>query len=438
MATTVTQTQSWISRLGGSFKNVLFGIVLFIVAFPVLFNNEGRAIRRAKVLDEGRGAVVSLPSSDNVDPANEGKLVHVTGKTRTSDTLQDSDFGVAVQNKIRLVRKVSMFQWHESTSTSSKEKLGGAQETTTTYTYSKGWADYPVSSDEFMEKEHDNPPFPSLMTSEQQAAIVTFGAFSLPPEIVSRIRDEKPIAVAPDDVNDNFAKFAAGGVVYIPANPEKSAQVLSNSDKAITANATNTISASSGVTNAVEETGAATNNVVQVAKDILVNPMSTISPDIGDIKVEFFATDESDLSVISVQKGETFVPYASKKGQLQLVSMGIHSADEMFLAAEKSNKFLTWLLRVAGFMLMYIGLKTILGPIAMLGAVVPFVKKILDFGVGVVAFGIALICALSVCAIAWLFYRPLYSAVLGVAIVVVIFWMLRKKHSKKSAEQPAQ
>ena len=47
MATTATQTQSWISRLGGSFKNVIFGIILFVVAFPVLFNNEGRAVRRA-------------------------------------------------------------------------------------------------------------------------------------------------------------------------------------------------------------------------------------------------------------------------------------------------------------------------------------------------------------------------------------------------------
>ena len=118
--------------------------------------------------------------------------------------------------------------------------------------------------------------------------------------------------------------------------------------------------------------------------------------------------------------------------------MGVHSADEMFLAAEKSNTFLTWLLRGLGLLLMYIGLKTILGPIVMLGAVVPFVKKILDFGVGVVAFGVALIFTLAVCAIAWFFYRPIYSAILVAAIIAVIFWMTSRKRKSSSTEQPAQ
>lgn len=435
MATTVTQTQSWISRLGGSFKNVIFGIILFVVAFPVLFNNEGGAVRRAKVLDEGKGAVVSLPSADTVDPANEGKLVHVTGKAVTSDTLKDPDFGVTVQNKIRLARKVSMLQWRESVSSSKKEKLGGSQETTTTYTYSQEWADYPISSAMFKDSKYVNPQFPSIKSSEQQAANVTFGAFSLTPEIVSNIRDEKPLAVEPDDVSERFAKFAVDGIVYIPANPEKLAKAISSPEKTAAATATNAVAASSGVTNAVAEIASGTNNVAQAAVE---NPLMTISPDVGDVRVEFSATDEGDISIVSVQKGNTFAPYTSKKGQLQLVSMGVHSADEMFLAAEKSNTFLTWLLRGLGLLLMYIGLKTILGPIVMLGAVVPFVKKILDFGVGVVAFGVALIFTLAVCAIAWFFYRPIYSAILVAAIIAVIFWMISRKRKSSSTEQPAQ
>ena len=334
MATTATQTQSWISRLGGSFKNVIFGIILFVVAFPVLFNNEGRAVRRAKVLDEGKGAVVSLHSANTIDPANEGKLVHLTGKAITLDTLTDADFGVAVRNKIRLARKVSMFQWHESASTSTREKLGGAQETTTTYTYSKEWADYPISSDAFRDDKYGNPPFPSTRSSDQQAADVTLGSYSLTPEIVSNIRDDKPLAVAQDDVNDRFAKFVVGGIVYIPANPEKLAQTLSDSGKDNVATAANAVASNSGVTNAVAEIGAVTNIVAQATIENLANPLLTITPDVGDIKVEFSATDECDISIISVQKSNSFAPYVSNKGQIQLVSMGIRTADEMFAAAE--------------------------------------------------------------------------------------------------------
>lgn len=438
MATTATQTQSWISRLGGSFKNVIFGIILFVVAFPVLFNNEGRAVRRAKVLDEGKGAVVSLHSANTIDPANEGKLVHLTGKAITLDTLTDADFGVAVRNKIRLARKVGMFQWHESASTSTREKLGGAQETTTTYTYSKEWADYPISSDAFRDDKYGNPPFPSTRSSDQQAADVTLGSYSLTPEIVSNIRDDKPLAVAQDDVNDRFAKFVVGGIVYIPANPEKLAQTLSDSGKDNVATAANAVASNSGVTNAVAEIGAVTNIVAQATIENLANPLLTITPDVGDIKVEFSATDECDISIISVQKSNSFAPYVSNKGQIQLVSMGIRTADEMFAAAEKANTAITWVLRAVGFLLMLIGLKTMLGPIAMLGAIVPFVKKTLDFGAGVVAFGIALICTLAVCAIAWLLYRPIHSAVLGFAIVAVIIWMFRKKRIGTTPEQPAQ
>ena len=39
--------------------------------------NEGRAVRTAESLEEGAGAVVSVPA-DAVDPGNEGKLVHVS------------------------------------------------------------------------------------------------------------------------------------------------------------------------------------------------------------------------------------------------------------------------------------------------------------------------------------------------------------------------
>ena len=41
----VTSNQSWFSRLFGSIKSVLFGFIIFPIAFPVLFINEGRRRR---------------------------------------------------------------------------------------------------------------------------------------------------------------------------------------------------------------------------------------------------------------------------------------------------------------------------------------------------------------------------------------------------------
>ena len=56
------------SRLVESIKGVLVGILFFLGSFPLLFWNEGRAVRRAKDLEEGRGAVVAV-AAETVDPA---------------------------------------------------------------------------------------------------------------------------------------------------------------------------------------------------------------------------------------------------------------------------------------------------------------------------------------------------------------------------------
>ena len=37
---------SWGGRIKTSFKGLLFGLILFLGAFPLLFWNEGRAINR--------------------------------------------------------------------------------------------------------------------------------------------------------------------------------------------------------------------------------------------------------------------------------------------------------------------------------------------------------------------------------------------------------
>ena len=42
--------QSWFSRIGGALSGMFVGLFLFVVAFPILFMNEGRALHRAQDL----------------------------------------------------------------------------------------------------------------------------------------------------------------------------------------------------------------------------------------------------------------------------------------------------------------------------------------------------------------------------------------------------
>ena len=120
---TEVTSEGWGSRLMGSIKSVGAGFVMFLVAFPVLFWNEGRAVRTAKSLEEGAGAVVSV-AAERVEPGNQGKLIHVTGATATDEVLADEEFGVKAP-AIKLLRQVEMYQWTEEKTEKKRDKLGG-------------------------------------------------------------------------------------------------------------------------------------------------------------------------------------------------------------------------------------------------------------------------------------------------------------------------
>ena len=109
--TEVTRT-SWGSRLGSSIKGIGFGLLIFVLAFPLLFWNESRAVKVARTLDEGQG-IVQPTLSTTVDPNLEGKLVHMSGLASTQDVLSDAGFGVSA-SAIKLRSVVEMYQWKET------------------------------------------------------------------------------------------------------------------------------------------------------------------------------------------------------------------------------------------------------------------------------------------------------------------------------------
>ena len=81
---TVTTNKGWFSRIGSAFAGVLVGIVLIFACVWGLAWNEGNAVKVARGLTEGAGAVVEAPVSP-IDPANDQKLVHVTGEIAVTE-----------------------------------------------------------------------------------------------------------------------------------------------------------------------------------------------------------------------------------------------------------------------------------------------------------------------------------------------------------------
>ena len=191
---TEVTNQGCLSRFMESIKGVLVGIVIFLVAFPVLFWNEGRAVQTRKSLDEGAAAVVSLQAAE-VSPDNESALVHLQGKIASEEVLTDAVFGISSE-AIKLQRSVEMYQWKENKKTSKRKKVGGGEETITNYTYAKGWASKLISSSSFKKPTgHQNPGAMPFSQETYTVKSATVGDFSLSESLIGQMNNWDTLTV---------------------------------------------------------------------------------------------------------------------------------------------------------------------------------------------------------------------------------------------------
>ena len=414
----IVDNPSWIQRLGSSFRGVLIGLALFVAGFPILFWNEGRAVDTAKRLKEGAGAVVDVPA-DKIDAANEGKLVHVSGKADTQDVLSDDVFGVSA-TALRLKRTVEVYQTVEHSET-KRIKEGDKTREVTTYSYSNEWCSKPVDSSQYHDaaKRAANPPAAMPYGDvDKLAANVSLGAFKLSDAHVKRIGGKVPFQFpadfkVPQTVpNGQFQN----GTFYVP---------YTASATAVTPAAQQTSSGSPLLAAAQTASAAAANAVVSA----VVGRSVAVSPTPGDVRVMFSVVLPHDVTVVEQQTNGTLAPWAASDGEtLSFVRDGIVPAAKIFADAQSANSKITWLLRLAGLLVMYFGLKMVLGPIDTLVDVIPILNGIVAMGTSLAAGLVSGACALLTIGIAWIYYRPLVGIPLvvgGVALLVMVF--LKKK-----------
>lgn len=379
---TEVTTKSWFGRIGESIKGILFGIIMIPLMILLLWWNEGRAVTTANSLKEGAAAVANV-SADKIDSANEKKLVHVTGDAKAADPVSDPDFGLSVP-ALRLVRGEEIYQWVEDQKSETKQKVGGGEETTTTYTYTKKWTDKPVNSAEFKKPQgHANEGDLIAGDANIAAEKVTLGAFQVPESLVSRMGDpvknpvtEADLAKLPADLK-NAAQIQAG-TFYFGEKPN--------------------------------------------------------APQIGDVRVSFEVVKPGTFSIMAAQLGETFEPYQTKAGDaLSMVESGAVSAETMFKNAANANKIITWLARLGGFLFMAFGFMAVMRPLSVLGSVVPFIGSIIGMGTGLISFMLAATISLVVIAIAWIVVRPL----LGITVLVLAVGALVCTRKLAAAGRPA-
>lgn len=403
--TEVTST-SWFSRLGDSFKGIGIGIVLILAATALLWWNEGRTVRTGDAIVEAQLATEPLPGIDKIDSAFEGKLVYATGRAVTKDELVDPVFGIKV-NAIRLRRKVEYYQWVEHRKSEKRQKLGGGEETVTTYTYTREWVSRPVDSQTFKKSfEHANKTRIQSENADWYAANVTFGAYRFPPFLTRSIGGEKELTIS-----------------------------LSDQQRAELQKAFFAPDASLDASQVVGQQGA---SMIHSQGNTLYIGRQPNSPSIGDVRVTFFETPAAEVSIIAKVSGNTFVTFRASNGSaFSRLEMGTQDMNGMFESAKSGNATMAWILRIVGTVICISGFGMLFAPFKVLADVIPLLGSIVGAGTGLVSGLLGSAWSLVVIAIAWIRFRPVLGAcLLGAALVLVILLFI-KGRTKKATPPPA-
>ena len=399
MAYTETTTTSYGQRLAGSAKGMIGGLLVFIIGTGLLWWNEGRTVRTAKAIGDAASHVESVADVSKVDASLNGKLIHASAFADTKDTLTDDIFGVREQ-AIKLDRKVEYYQWVEHSQRKKRDKVGGGEETITTYTYEQEWVKKPVNSSNFKESRYRNANRVLSQVEERKetAQHVTFGAYTLPESLVESISGSEPVEVRMTE-EQRFTWNERLHMLRPKVNTETS--------------------------------------LVHTSANTVYLGLSPNSPQIGDVRVTFTKVPPADISLIAQVDGSTFKAYRAKNGQsFSRVQMGTVGVDEMIEQARSENNMLTWVLRLVGVLLIVIGLKGMFGLLPMLFKVLPFLGSIVDAGVGLVSWIFGLAWSLIIIAIAWLVFRPIIGiSLLVLAIAGIVF--LKRRGKKNEEKQPA-
>lgn len=377
MAYQETSKTSYGKRLSNSLGGIIMGFLLIIVGSVLLWKNECRAVQTSKMLKSGAAECVDVADVSSVDPSLNGKLIHAIAPVQTADEIKDPDFPITA-NAIQLKREVEYFQWVEHAKSESKDKIGGGQETVTTYTYSKEWVRRPVNSDNFKDPEYtgiSNKSKADFSDSEVFAKTVNFGGYVLPEGFLRSIPCNSPVEL-PESLGTEGCAVDKNVLYY--GNPSQ--------------------------------------------------------PEVGDVRITFTKAEGGQASILAKVINNTFEAYTSNGKSLVTLSMGSHSMENMFESENKANTSKLWILRILGIILVITGFRGIFGIITTLLKVLPPLAKIGDVAVGLVTGVLGIIWSLIIILIGWIAYRPAISITLLVVAVALVAFLVMK--SKKS--EPAQ
>ena len=268
----------------------------------------------------------------------------------------------------KLERIVEIYQWKEESET---DEDGG-----TRYSYSKVWSSEIIDSADFHNNGHENPKTKEYDDETFISDEVKVGAFELSSEQIHML-----------STNASFSDF----------------------DEEYVKNMSLTISGK-----------------------YITNSVDMNKPQIGDMRISFVYNNSTDVSILAVQKGNSFTDFVSSEGKnINRIMDGVHNGESMINTIKKENNFFKWLFRFIGIFSCIVGFATILKPLSAITSYIPIVGNIVDAAVWLVATILGLCLGLVIIAIAWIRFRPILGIAILLVVGVLLFLLINKNKKNK-------
>ena len=416
----VSSHHSYGSRVGNSFKSILWGIILVIVSICLLARNENNYVKQKAALKEW-AEIVQEATIDQIDSELEWKEIHVSGETASkAEALQDSTFWIKTDD-LKLKRTVEMYQWYEEEHEECHDNYWWSEDCKTTYTYDTKRSNEAISSNDFYQTtNHENPSTWEYESDERVKEPITLWVYTLTPIFINQLTNYKTINLSEQNIN-------------IPEKykltTDQTAQT--NDTTNVEDNNNNYLYWDNETTTETTNTTVATNKNFHINGDQIYIWIDPTKPAVWDLKITFSSVKPWTVSIVWKQMGNELTSYkVSNWRNINLLSQGNVSAEDMFLQAQKENKMMTWIIRFIGLLLMYCGFAAMFKFIETLAKVLPFLANIIWVWTGIIALWLTLIVGFVTIWITWLAVRPVIWICCLIVAACGIFFLIKNKKSK--------
>lgn len=377
----------WLDKLGNSCLGAILGLVLFLGSFVLLVWNEGK-INVATVAQSAIDVSAIVDSS-----MAQSKLVSVTGQIATKSPLGDDRF--LLPGKYVVVdRTVEMYAWHENKDTETQKKIGGSETKVTTYTYETRWTTSPEKSNNFKySQNHQNPPkaIPDQLFKVAEARV---GRYTLDMNGFNRVNGRRSSC----DSTSSVLEWGHGGTIYIPKSGYL--QLTTQNSQ-------------------VRGRGLLTNGYIFQGNGL------PKSPQIGDIRVCYSVLPvNTEVTVFGRLDQNRITPYLHRQTPIYRLLPGTRNTAIATLTDE--HNLWTWIFRVGGFLMMWVGLVLMGSPLSTFLDVIPIVGSFAEALTGVASLVAAFVLSSVTILTAMLMNHPI-ALFLAIGVTIVVLLMFRRR-----------